>query len=245
MFTLQNKTHKPRGFRMRETRNAQPSIFDFYSEHPLGKQLENLSDILDSQPALLELVEQDLRDPDTTDTGANGLSIESIFRCLLLKQTLQVSYEKLAFHLSDSPTYRSFARLESDQFPGRSGLHAAIRSIKAETLKKLSGLQVSELIDSKTINIDNLRIDSTVTESNISPPSDSQMLADSIRVLSRLMSKSKEKTGVKIRFIDQRKKSKSLSYRIFLAKKPQKDELYPQLLSCATRVVKQSKNAIE
>ena len=230
---------------MRETRNAQRSIFDFFSPHPLGLQLEPLSDLLDRQPWILGLVEQDLRDPNTAHTGANGLSIESIFRCLLLKQILQVSYEKLAFHLSDSPTYRSFARLEPDQFPRRSSLQVAIRGITAQTLEKVNGLHIAELITSGTISIDSLRIDSTVTQSNITPPGDSQLLADGIRVLSRLMTQCKDKTGVKIRFTDQRKKSKSLSYQIYLSKKAQKDELYPQLLSCASRVVKQSQKAID
>lgn len=230
---------------MRETRNAQRSIFDFYAAHPIGRQFEALSDLLDSQPSLLKLVEQDLRVPETAQTGATGLSIESIFRCLLLKQILQVSYEKLAFHLADSPTYRGFARLESHQFPKRSGLHGAIRCITSQTLEQINRLHISELIDSKMISIDRLRIDSTVTQCNIAPPSDSQLLADSIRVLSRLMSQSKDLTGVKIRFTDQRKTSKSLSYRIFLAKKLEKDELYPQLLRCASRVNQQSRKAIE
>jgi len=51
------------------------------------------------------------------------------------------------------------------------------------------------------------------------------------------MWQSKDRTGVKIRFADQRKKSKSLSYRIFNAKKAEKaekDALYPELLSYAT-----------
>ena len=32
---------------MRETRNAQASVFDLYSEHDKGKQLKALSDLLD------------------------------------------------------------------------------------------------------------------------------------------------------------------------------------------------------
>ena len=229
---------------MRETRNAQCSIFDFYSQHPLGQQLEALSNFLDSCPSLLEVIERDFRRPDTADTGANGLSVESAFRCLLLKQILQVSFDKLSFHLSDSMTYRTFARLEADCYPSRSGLHLVIRSIKAETLEQAAGLHLSHLIEDGVISVDKLRIDSTVTASNIAPPSDSQLLADSIRVLSRLMCQSKELTGVKIRFTDQRKKSKSLSYRIFNAKKAEKDSLYPQLLSCASRVLKQSGKAL-
>ena len=59
------------------------------------------------------------------------------------------------------------------------------------------------------------------------------------------MIRSHEKTGVKIRFTDQRKKSKSLSYRIFNATYIEKEKLYPQLLSCALVTLKQSRRAIE
>ena len=45
---------------MRETRNAQVSIFDSYANHELGKQLEALSTILDEHPAILSLVGRDL-----------------------------------------------------------------------------------------------------------------------------------------------------------------------------------------
>ena len=211
----------------------------------MGQQLGELSDLHDSMPLLLEAIEQDFYNPDMAETGACGLSIESAFRCLLLKQILVVSYEKLAFHLSDSPTYRTFARLESDHIPTRLGLHSAIRCIKSDTLEKANAIHVSQLVDSHVISKDKLRIDSTVKSSNIAEPSDSQLLADGIRVLSRLMAQSKELTGIKIRFTDQRTKSKSLSYRIFNAKKAGKDALYPQLLSCAARVFKQSRKAID
>ena len=230
---------------MRETRNAQLSIFDNYSSHPLGQQLRAVSDLLDSNPSLLQLVARDFPRDKVAQTGANGLSIESIFRCLLLKQMLQVSYEKLAFHLSDSITYRTFARLTLEQIPSRAGLHGAIRQIKSQTLKQISTLHVSNLISSGTINVDKLRIDSTVTASNIAPPSDSQLLADSIRVLSRLMAQSREITGVKIRFSDQRKKSKSLEYQIFNEKFQKKEALYPKLLRCAFVALKQSQRAID
>ena len=110
MFELQNENIHQEDSRMRETRNAQISIFHFYAPHALGDQLSMLSDLLDDHPLILDCVERDFRVPDTAATGASGLSVESVFRCLLLKQILKVSYEKLSFHLSDSPTYRTFAR---------------------------------------------------------------------------------------------------------------------------------------
>lgn len=230
---------------MRETRNAQVSIFDFYAEHALGDQLRVLSDLLDDHPLILDTVERDFRVPNTAATGACGLSVDSVFRCLLLKQILKVSYEKLSFHLSDSPTYRTFARLQEDQLPSRSGLQSTIRHIRPETLEHVNQLLMSRSIEARIFGVDWLRIDSTVTDSNIAPPRDSQLLADGVRVLSRLMTQSKDMTGVRIRFTDQRKKAKSLSYRIFNAKKPEKDVLYPKLLGCATLVFKQSRSAID
>lgn len=45
-----------------------------------------------------------------------------------------------------------------------------------------------------------------------------------------------------IKRANQRKKSKSLAYRIFNAKKAEKDELYPELLRCASLTFKQSRD---
>ena len=72
---------------MRETRNAQSSIFEIYSEHDKGQQLKALSDVLDGHPEILRLMEQDFDKSDVARTGARGVSLESIFRCLILKLT--------------------------------------------------------------------------------------------------------------------------------------------------------------
>jgi len=55
--------------------------------------------------------------------------------------------------------------------------------------------------------LDKLRIDSTVVASNIASPSDSQILDDGVRVLTRHLARSKDITGNKVRFTDQRKAS--------------------------------------
>jgi len=67
------------------------------------------------------------------------------------------------------------------------------------------------------IRLEKIRADSTVIKSNIAPPSDSHLLNDSIRALSRLFAKSRDETGIKLRFTDQRKTSESLAFRIFNA----------------------------
>jgi IS5 family transposase len=198
-----------------------------------------MSDLLDRHPETLTLVAKDLVGESASNVGRCGLSLESIFRCLLLKQQLRVSYEQLSFHLSDSITYRSFTRLTHDSMPSRSGLQSTIRRIKPETLEAIHEILSQNWLEQGILSMEKLRIDSTVVASNIAPPSDSHLLNDGIRVLSRLLAQSKDATGVKIRFTDQRKSSKSLSFQIFNAKNAEKERLYPDLLNRARTVLKQ------
>lgn len=230
---------------MRETRNAQGIIFDFYAPHEFGRQLSDLSSELDRHPEFLDAVAVDIGSVGASTCGAKGLSVDSILRVLLLKNILQLSYRRLAFQLSDSPTCRAFARLRFSESPSHSSLQGLIREIRPETLQWINERLLSKWNEAGLISMDCLRIDSTVVESHIAPPSDSSLLEDGIRVLSRLMSKCKATTGVKLRFIDQRKHSKSLAFQIFHAKKAEKQALYPKLLACTLITLKQIDRAIQ
>ena len=229
---------------MRETHTAQLSIFDFYSQHEFSDFLHDLSSLLDNHPQILTLLENDLLTEGARPTGRKGLSVESIFRCMLLKQITGVSYEMLAFHLADSHSYRTFARLDRECQPGKSALSRNIRRMRPQTLQRIFEHLAVKTFDDGTMDIDLLRLDSTVVKSNIAPPLDSHLLDDGIRVLSRYFSKSRDRTGVKLRLTDYRKTSRSLSARIFYGKKAEKDELYEQLIPLAKQVIKQSDRAI-
>ena len=69
---------------MRLTRTTQLSLLDDYSEHKHGKELRMISDLLDQNETLVELVKQDLHDAPVKSTGRIGLSVESILRCIIL-----------------------------------------------------------------------------------------------------------------------------------------------------------------
>ena len=81
---------------MRDTRKARANLFIYYETHELGEQL---SALLDPQLGILPLIDQDLLEPDSACTGANELSVESFFHCLLLKQSIGESCDRLAFRL--------------------------------------------------------------------------------------------------------------------------------------------------
>jgi len=224
---------------MRETRIAQMSIFETYSEHDIGVQLKSLGNLLDAHLEILPLIKKDLVKASLKPVGRTGLTVENVFRCLLLKQRFSISYEQLAFHLSDSTSYRSFARLAPNLAPKKSALQSTIRSITPQTLEAVHNMLAFDWLKSGDLSPLKLRIDSTVVKSNIAPPSDSQILNDGVRVLSRLLATSQQASGIKLRFVDQRKASKSLAFQIFNAKKARKEVLYLDLLKLVRVVLKQ------
>ena len=230
---------------MRETRVAQISIFENYAQHEFAERLLKISNIIDRWPEILTLIEKDLTDKPKKNVGRKGLTVENVLRCLFLKQTLQISYQQLAFHLADSMTYRSFARLADDFFPKKSALQATIRKITPETLEKIHILISQSLLNKNEISLEKIRIDSTVVKSNIAPPSDSQLLEDAVRVISRYLAKSHDTNHVKIRFTDKRKAAKSLAFRIFNAKNAEKETLYPELLKLVRIVLKQASRGLD
>ena len=230
---------------MRETRVAQISIFENYAQHEFAERLLKISNILDRWPEILTLIEKDLIDKPKKNVGRKGLTVENILRCLFLKQMLQISYEQLAFHLADSMTYRSFARLAADFTPKKSALQGTIRKITPKTLKEIHLLISQSLLKRCEISLEQIRIDSTVVKSNIAPPTDSQLLEGSVRVISRYLAKSRDSTGIKIRFTDKRKAAKSLAFRIFNAKNPEKEMLYPELLKLVGIVLKQASRGLD
>ena len=86
---------------MRQDRIIQASIFDLFSEHEIGRELKAMSAWLDAHREVIALVAAELCRPGLKPTGRDGLPAESVLRCALLKQYRQLSYQELAFHLSD------------------------------------------------------------------------------------------------------------------------------------------------
>ena len=133
--------------------------------------------------------------------GRSGLTVKNVFRGLLLKQQLGISNERLAFHLSDSVSYRTFVCLPSHLMPKKSCLQSTIRRIKPETLEKVHQMLSADWLKKGNLSLEKLCIDSTVVASHIAPPSDSQLLNDSVRVLGRALATSRKATGQKILFL--------------------------------------------
>ncbi|MBN7798104.1 ISNCY family transposase [Parahaliea mediterranea] len=232
---------------MREARNAQPSIFDRYAKHEMGSQLEMMSALLDRCPAIVDLVESDLIDRRAKATGRTGLPVESVLRCAVLKQSRQLSYHELAFYLEDSGSFRSFARLPQGVVPRKSALQANIRRIQPATWERINQALMQEALSTGLEDGEQVRMDSTAVETNVHEPSDSSLLCDGIRMLTRQMVKARQLLKVPgIRFADHRKAARSLGRQVFYTRgATKKKPLYEALLSYAEQVLEESREALK
>ena len=175
---------------MRKTINPQPNLREPWLELEHARELETISSLLDAHPKLNELVLQDLRSvtpPAGSDVGRGGMSAEQVLRALLVKQLNQFTYRELAFHLADSRSYRTFCQLGIiEPTPSKSTLAANIKAVKFETLEQINRELVSVAEDAGIEKGRKVRVDCTVVESNIHPPTDSELLYDCVRVLTRV-----------------------------------------------------------
>ncbi len=218
---------------MRKNRNIYVSIFDLYSDHEIGKELKAISEFLDVHPEFVDWVELDLRKKEAVDTGRQGLSSETVLRCALLKQHRQLSYQELAFHLSDSASFQAFARLPNTFFPKKSALQDTISRITATTWEQINRCLVNQAREERIESADTVRIDSTHSDSDVHEPTDSSLLWDSVRVMTRLLKQADKLPGVlMINFCNHTRVAKRRDHQILNTKAMGEDkvDLYDDLL---------------
>ena len=180
---------------MRQERTVQATVFDIFAEHEIGRELNAMSRWLDQQRSLLSLVAADLSGHGIKETGRHGLSAEAVLRCALLKQYRRLSYVELAFHLEDSASFISFARLPLSWSPKKSVLQQTISAISAASWEAINRAVLSSARQQKLDDGSVVRIDSTVTESLMHAPTDSSLLWDGVRVMVRLLKQAETLLG--------------------------------------------------
>ena len=228
---------------MRQERTLQATIFEVFAEHQIGCELKAISGWLDRQRALMRLVASDLRREGLHQTGRRGLPAETVLRCALLKQQRQLSYEELAFYLEDSASFRAFARLPLAWSPKKSVLHRTISAIRPETWEAVNRALVASAKEDKLEDGAMVRIDSTVTAALMHDPSDSTLLWDAVRTMTRLLRQAAALPGAPaIRWHDRRRMAKRCARDIEYARgKDHRRRLYGKLIGAvhATRAALQ------
>ena len=143
---------------------------------------------------LFERVRADLcqRYPNSARLGRPCTPVEVILRMLVVKRLYNWSYEQTEHFVSDSIVLRQFCRLYLEPAPDDTTLIRWANQIGPETLASLNERAVELARSLKVTRGRKLRVDSMVVESNIHHPTDSALLGDGVRVLSRLLRRAKK-----------------------------------------------------
>jgi transposase, IS5 family len=170
-------------------------------DHVHAAEVGAMGDVLDQLPEAVALVHEDLccREKHRIDPrkGRDGMAAEQVLRAAVLKQMLGFSYERLAFALADSNTYRSFCRIGFERKPPtRTALQKNVKRVKPETWQTVHEFVVRKAIELGVETGNKVRTDCMVVESNIHHPNDSSLLGDCVRVFTRLMTRAKDKFGL-------------------------------------------------
>jgi IS5 family transposase len=159
-------------------------------------ELAQLDQLLDDD-GLFKLVKADLvkRCPNSGRLGRHSTPAEVILRMLVVKRLYGWSYEQTERFVSDSIVLRQFCRLYLEPAPDDTTLIRWANTIGPETVASMNDRAVELARSLKVTRGRKLRVDSTVVETNVHHPTDSRLLGDGVRVVSRLLRRAKRELG--------------------------------------------------
>ena len=161
---------------------------------PLAKQaallkddlLEPVDHLLDD-PQLIELARGCLatRHPGSLRTGRRGMAPDRLVRCCVLKHLKGWSFRDLERELRSNLIYRRFTHYDAEATPDFSTFSRLFALLSPALTQQIHQRVVSVAKEQGVAQGRKLRVDTTAVESNIHYPTDSTLLGDGIRVLSR------------------------------------------------------------
>jgi IS5 family transposase len=214
--------------------------------HEHVRELLAVRAILDAHPEFARWVQADLLAGGIdASRGRNGMSGDQVLRALVIKQANGFSYEDLAFHLVDSQTYRAFCLIGfADKTPKKSTLQRNLKQVRAETLERVNRALVTYAHDQDIEDGRRLRSDATVIETAIHEPTDSTLLVDCVRVLTRLLREAGKYVALEFTNHLRRAKRRALAIK-HAAKAEQRLPLYRDLVKVAVNTVVAAQLSVE
>jgi transposase, IS5 family len=212
--------------------------------------MRQIDDSLNDE-ALLDLVQDALakRCTKSKTRGRPATPAEVVLRVLLLKHMRNWSYQELAREVRANLVYREFTRIGGGKVPDDKTMGRLGRQLGPEVIQKVHERVVAIAQEKKVVSGRKMRVDTTVVETNIHYPTDSSLLGDGTRVLTRVMTKIAKlagEVGVKLR-----DRSRSIKYRILEIGRASRNKTekgqeklktaYKKLLELTSRVVGQAK----
>src|ERR1700740_284483 len=229
---------------------------------PLAKQaalvkadFRGAVDYLLDDPQLIERVRGCLaaRHPASLRTGRHGIAPDRLLRCCVLKHLKGWSFRNLERELRSNLIYRRFTHFDAEATPDFSTFSRLFALLSPELTQQIHERVVGVAQEQGVAEGEKLRVDTTAVESNIHYPTDSTLLGDGIRVLSRSLKRiaAECKSGalevvhhrraVKYRLLEISRAAKSLT----ASNRQRLQESYAKLVALTRGVVRQANQTLQ
>ncbi len=179
-------------------RYAPVNLFEIVPRRAMAfePELRELDRLLEDEQ-LFQRVKADLsrRRAHSGTRGRRSTPVEVVLRMLVVKRLYRWSYEQTEHFVGDSLVLRQFCRLYWEPVPDDTTLLRWAQLIGPQTLEQLNGRVVELAQGLRVTRGRKLRVDSTVIATTIHHPTDSRVLGDGVRVLSRLLRRAKRVLG--------------------------------------------------
>ncbi len=179
----------------RVQRNASLFYVAFDREASLIKDdlLEPIDALLDD-PTLVEQVERVLgrQHPRSRTMGRERIAADRLLRCVVLKHIKQWSFRELERELRSSLVYRRFTRFDQQKIPRYVTFSRNFAVLGDDVVHAIHLRVVATARQERIAPGRKLRTDTTVVETNVHHPTDSSLLADGLRVITRALGRISE-----------------------------------------------------
>ncbi|MBW2540330.1 MAG: ISNCY family transposase [Deltaproteobacteria bacterium] len=178
------------------TKSSKTLYFDFSGESSIKvakeyrAKYEAISQILDINRQILRLAHGDwAKLLSTSAKGRDGYTSEQLLRALIVMFLEGDGYRDVVVRIDTSEFLQYFVRLGVKPTMDYSFLCKALCALTEPTMEALNEALARYAVQEEKISGEKQRMDTTVYETNIHYPTDSSLLWDSFRTLSRLLRK--------------------------------------------------------
>jgi transposase, IS5 family len=180
-------------------RNRERSLFEVFlpDGHKLWPDWLRRIDTLLEDEAVIETVAQALeaRWPQSRRRGRPGTPAEVVLRMLVLKHLFDWSYDDLEREVRANLVYRAFTRIDACAVPDAKTILKIAGTLGPDVIAQLHRQVVDVAKRAGVTHGRRFRIDTTVVETNVHYPTDSSLLQDGVRVLTRTMQRASVALG--------------------------------------------------
>src|SRR6266567_3638254 len=188
--------------------------------------------------------------------GRPSTPVEVLLRMLLLKHLFGWSYQETEDRVDESLVLRWFSRLFWEPAPDDTTLIRWANTLRPETLHRLNDRVVALARQARVTQGRKLRLDATCVQTEIHHPTDSGLLVDSVRVLSRFVQRAKGLVKDRLNNVQQACRSRLRTARQVAQtlhrqlrrkvedKEAQQKALYQKLIQTTEHMVRQSQQVM-